>query len=210
MEVKERIINGALNQFCQYGVRTVTMDDLAAHIGVSKRTIYENFKDKQVLLMEAVIFYMTNHRALAHQCIDKSENVINGLTELFLFAVEHNSKISPQFFRDIKKYYPEVNEFLCSKNQVRDFGITRLLFNKGIEQGIFRKNLHLELANETLQMLFNIDSDNFRHLPELTPKDFFRDVFFAYLIGLSSSKGREVILQEQERILAMDLPTIRR
>ena len=50
MEIRERIIEGAANLFKTYGIRTVTMDSLAAHLGISKRTIYEVFSDKDELL----------------------------------------------------------------------------------------------------------------------------------------------------------------
>ena len=208
MEMKTRIITGARTEFYKYGIRTVTMDDLARSMGVSKRTIYENFKDKRELLMAIAKDYMTCHKTKALICIEDADNVIRGLAELFIFSLEMNSAISPLFFRDVKKYYPEVSDYMSCKNDVRDFGVTRLLFEKGLSQGIFRNNIHVELANETLQRLFSIRSEEYTHIPNLTPKDFFRDVFFAYLVGLATEEGRLVIEKEKDRLLDLELPVI--
>ena len=206
MEMKERIIKGARQEFYKYGVRTVTMDDLARSIGVSKRTIYENYKDKKELLHAIVTEQKEEGNAQAKACMEGAENIIQGLAEMFILGVLENSKICEQFYRDLNKYYPEVNDVLNDRDDLRDYKNTRLLLETGISQGVFRENLHLDLTNETLQTLFCVDRNKYPHITSITSKDFLRDVFFAYLVGLSTDKGRAIILIEQNRILAMDLP----
>ena len=62
LELRERIIDTALNSFATHGIKSITMDDIAAALGISKRTLYEVFSDKETLLMECILPIFSSHR----------------------------------------------------------------------------------------------------------------------------------------------------
>jgi AcrR family transcriptional regulator len=102
VEVRERIIveSGAL--FGKYGIRSMTMDALAEEMGISKRTIYERFKDKDTLLLEVIKYFKNKTKEEALRTIDESDNVIEALFRIMKLTVSQITQMNPLFFYDFK------------------------------------------------------------------------------------------------------------
>ena len=81
MEIRERIITEAGTLFARYGIRSVTMDTLAEEMAVSKRTIYENFRDKDELLLEVIKFFKLQQMKEVSEVIRNAENVDRGTVQ---------------------------------------------------------------------------------------------------------------------------------
>ena len=128
MEVRERIIveSGAL--FGKYGIRSMTMDALAEEMGISKRTIYERFKDKDTLLGEVIKYYKHQTKEDALRTIDESDNVIEALFRIMKLTVSQMSQTNPLFFHDFKKYHRTVYKEFAHPGDIRDYSITQKLF----------------------------------------------------------------------------------
>ena len=201
VEVRERIIveSGAL--FGKYGIRSMTMDALAEEMGISKRTIYERFKDKDTLLMEVIKYYkkQTNEHAL--RTIDESDNVIEALFRIMKLTVTQMAQTNPLFFHDFKKYHRAVYKEFAHPGDIRDYSITQKLFETGMEQGIFRDDLHMDIVNRALHALFDL----FGHDSSLVEagfdhRDMFEHMIIPYFRGLSTKKGRK-LLQDYKSIM---------
>ncbi len=107
MEPKDRIVLGAGELFFKYGIKSVTMDDIAKHLGISKKTIYQFFDDKDQL----VLTLMANTLLINQESFDAiSKSAKDPIHEIVLTA-EHMrnifTQINPIVFSDMKKYYPE-------------------------------------------------------------------------------------------------------
>lgn len=201
MEVRERIIveSGAL--FGKYGIRSMTMDALAEEMGISKRTIYERFKDKDTLLLEVIKYFKNQTNVDALRTIDESDNVIEALFRIMKMTVLQVSQMNPLFFHDFKKYHRTVYKEFAHPGDIRDFSITQKLFENGMEQGIFRDDLHMDIVNRALHALFDL----FGHDSSLVEagfdrKDLFEHMIIPYFRGLSTKKGRK-LLQECKSIM---------
>lgn len=108
MVVKEKIIAGARKMFIKFGIRGITMDFIAEQLGVSKRTIYENFKDKDELLMHCIDVGMKDQRSINEELIRNSENIIEATFRFIKNSIETFNTINPIFFFDVEKYYPKL------------------------------------------------------------------------------------------------------
>ena len=190
MEVKDRIIieSGAL--FGKYGIRSMTMDALAEEMGISKRTIYERFKDKDTLLLEVIKYYKKQTADQANHLIDNSDNVIEALFRIMKFTISQVAQMNPLFFHDFKKYHQKVFREFAHPGDIRDFSITLKLLETGIEQGIFRKDVRIPIVNQTLHTLFDL----FAHDSKLVEagfdrKDLFDHIIIPYFRGISTEKG---------------------
>ena len=121
MELKERIIKQAGELFYQYGIKSVSMDDLASSLGISKRTLYENFKDKEDVLLSYLISIRDYRNDRIVELIEQSSNIV----EVFLYFIDfHKNKKMPstKFYEDIYKYYPRIYKLIqqdVEKNKVR-------------------------------------------------------------------------------------------
>jgi AcrR family transcriptional regulator len=200
VEVRERIIveSGAL--FGKYGIRSMTMDALAEEMGISKRTIYEQFKDKDALLQEVIHFFKQKQNDEAHQIIEESENGIEALFRMMRVHIRQIAKMNPMFFHDFKKYHTRVFKEFAEPGDIRDFSITKKILDKGVKQKEFRSDMSIEIVNLTLHELFNL----FGHESSLIDagydrKEMFDHIIIPYLRGISTEKG--VALIEQHKTL---------
>ncbi len=194
MELRDRIVNQTLELFMKYGIRSVTMDQVSGQLGISKRTLYEIFRDKNELLKECIELLAKDKSAEARQMIKNSENVINTMYTLARKGEELKQKINPLFFDDMWKYYPEVHKQVTKESRYRDTSLTLSLLKNGISDGLFKKDLDVELVNTYFHQVMNIVMNE-----ELFPREkyehavIFRNIIMPYLVGISTEKGlREI------------------
>ena len=108
MDIKDRIIEGATDLFKTYGIKSVTMDSLANQLGMSKRTIYEVFADKDELLIEVLSRMNDQQKELIKKVLDQSENSIVAIFRMLEINRDNFQSMSPAFLADLKKYHHEV------------------------------------------------------------------------------------------------------
>ncbi len=194
MEIKERIITQAGMLFARYGIKSITMDTLADDMGISKRTIYENFRDKDTLLLEVITFFKARQLEQANEILSQSENVIVAMFSLLEEMINTMKQLNPLFFQDAKKYHSGIFAKLQEKGDLRDHSVTRKILSEGIKQGIFRKEHNLEIVNLTLHELFNLFSpDSILTTEGYHRGELFNNIIIPYLRGLATSKGIKLI-----------------
>jgi AcrR family transcriptional regulator len=141
----ERIIEGGEELFLQAGIRSVTMDDIARHLGMSKKTIYQFFKDKNELVMALVKKKLREDEDQMNAIISQSENVIEQMINMMKCSEEIFSKINPVAVHDMQKYYPNAwKEFQNFKAEVLIHKMEQLL-TKGIDQGYIRPEIDVRI-----------------------------------------------------------------
>lgn len=194
VDVRNRIIVESGLLFGKYGIRSMTMDALAEEMGISKRTIYERFKDKDTLLYEVIKFYKEQTRDDALRTIEESDNVIEALFRIMKLTVSQVAQMNPLFFHDFKKYHGKVYKDFAHPGDIRDFSITGKLFETGMEQGIFREDLHLDIVNRALHALFDLFGHDSPLVEEgFDRRDLFEHMIIPYFRGLSTKKGRKLL-----------------
>ncbi|MDB4901780.1 MAG: hypothetical protein JWQ63_1061 [Mucilaginibacter sp.] len=141
----ERIINGGEELFLQAGIRSVTMDDIARHLGMSKKTIYQFFKDKDELVMALVKKKLKEDEDQMNSIISQSENVIEQMINMMKCSEEIFSRINPIVIHDMQKYYPNAwKQFQNFKAEVLIHKMEQLL-TKGINQGYIRPEIDVRI-----------------------------------------------------------------
>jgi AcrR family transcriptional regulator len=137
MSQEERIIKGALDLFLQAGIKSVTMDDIARHLGMSKKTIYQFFGDKNELVVALVKDRLKEDERQINEIISSSANVIEEMINMMKCSEDIFSRINPIVFHDMQKYHPDAwQEFLDFKAGVIINKLEELL-NKGHEPGFY-------------------------------------------------------------------------
>jgi len=145
MEQIERIIRGGEELFMQAGIKSVTMDDIARHLGMSKKTIYQFFKDKNELVIALIKMKLQDDECQMAEIISGSGNVIEEMINMMKCSEEMFARINPIVIHDLQKYHPE------AWKQFQDFKMKVLvrtmedLLEKGTRQGYIRPDIDIKI-----------------------------------------------------------------
>jgi TetR/AcrR family transcriptional regulator, cholesterol catabolism regulator len=196
MNTRDKIIEHAAKMFRTYGIRAGTMDMLASELGISKRTIYEIFRDKDDLLTGVLKWMSARQAELISRSLESSGNVIEAIFSIMDSMLDHLSKMSPVFKLDMKKYH---NTVLKLKEENESVNNSREILARGIREGVFRSDLDLEITNQCLTGVTRM-SDTKGVFPEEWPDEIIiRDFFVNYLRGISTQKGIELITRYEKK-----------
>lgn len=142
--MREKIIHKASELFLTLGFKSVTMDDIANALGISKKTIYVHFNNK-TKLVEAVIFTLFENICDGIDCIClDANNPIEELYDIKMFVMQHlkNEQASPIF--QLKKYYPNIHDALKTRQFEKMHQSVSESLTKGIETKLFRSNIDID------------------------------------------------------------------
>lgn len=141
----DRIIQGGEDLFLKAGIKSVTMDDIAKHVGMSKKTIYQFFKDKNELVIALVRKKLEEDEHQIKEIISKSTNVIDEMINMMKCSEDVFSRINPIVVHDMQKYHPDAWEVF--QNFKADVIIHTLeeLLSKGIKQGYIRPEIDVKV-----------------------------------------------------------------
>ncbi|SHM00267.1 TetR/AcrR family transcriptional regulator [Mucilaginibacter sp. OK098] len=141
----ERIIQGGEELFLTAGIKSVTMDDIAKHLGMSKKTIYQFFKDKNELVIALVKKKLKEDEDQIAEIMSKSGNVIEEMINMMKCSEDIFSRINPIVIHDMQKYHPEAwAEFQKFKADVLISTLEELL-TKGIKQSYIRPDIDVKI-----------------------------------------------------------------
>ncbi|OJW15955.1 TetR/AcrR family transcriptional regulator [Mucilaginibacter sp. 44-25] len=141
----ERIILGAEELFLQAGIKSVTMDDIAKHLGMSKKTIYHFFNDKNDLVIALVKKKLIEDECQIQDIINSSANVMEEMINMMKCSEEIFGRINPIVIHDMQKYHPLAwSEFQKFKSEVLVHTLEELL-TKGIHQGFIRPDIDVRV-----------------------------------------------------------------
>jgi AcrR family transcriptional regulator len=200
MENRDRIIEGAAGLFKTYGIKSVTMDSLASQLGISKRTIYEVFSDKDELLMGVLTWMAERQKALLKRIIDESENSIIAIFRMLEINRDDFQSMSPAFQADLKKYHHDVLINKADKSSMPDYSNNKEVIENGIKENLFRKDINADLANRCLYNLGRSVMDNELYpYEQFSRRDVIRNSFINYLKGISTPKGLDLINKLEEK-----------
>ncbi|MBS1947407.1 MAG: TetR/AcrR family transcriptional regulator [Bacteroidetes bacterium] len=192
--MKERILEKAADLFMRYGIRAITMDEIAVQLGISKKTIYQFYTDKDKIV-EAVVDKLISGNE--ERCVSFTADAENAVHEIFM-AVANTSEMlrgmNPMIMYDLEKHYPK------SHKRIRDFKY-RFLYEavlKNLERGrkeaLFRDDMNIGIVAkhrvETAFMGFN--QDIFPHA-KFRVNDVLFELAYLYLYGITNAKGRKLV-----------------
>lgn len=190
VELRNRIITTATEAFTTKGIKCITMDDIAAALGISKRTLYEVFSDKESLLKECILTMQADRDQYLQGIYDQAHNVMEVILAVFQKSIEVFHKTNKRFFEDIKKY-PKVYDMMRKRSE-SDSENTMSFFRLGVEQGIFRSDVNFAIVNllvrEQFDVLLNTDICN-----KYSFIDVYESIMFTYIRGISTEKGAKVL-----------------
>ena len=192
--MRDKILLGATDLFLTYGFKSVTMDDIANTLGVSKKTIYQHFDNKTKLVEATTLnLFKTISCGIDHICA-LEKNPIEEIYSIKQFVMEHlkNEKSSPQ--HQLKKYYPSIFTTLKNKQfEVMQTCVTDNL-NKGIEQDLYRNSINVEfIARIYFNSMLAIKDKGLFPLKKFSMNMLMSNYLEYHLRGICTPKGLEIL-----------------
>ncbi|MEW6469197.1 MAG: TetR/AcrR family transcriptional regulator [Bacteroidota bacterium] len=191
---KDRIIKGAEELFFRYGIKSVTMDDIARHLGISKKTIYRSFKEKDEIVNLLMQLSIEEDKKQFRQIADSAQNVVDEVFKMMQCLTSIISKLNPVIFYDLQKYHPSAWSLFVKFKSDFILHMVEETITKGIKQGYVRSDLNprilARLRVEEIEMGFN---------PKVFPPDKFKmlEVQLAlmehFLYGICTLKGHKLV-----------------
>src|SRR4051794_2733794 len=107
MEPLTKILSASAELFSQYGFKTITMDDIARRAGISEKTLYQHFANKQEVVNESVLWYKNNTTQNCTAAIEGSENAIEAMVRMLAFFDTMHKRINPMAIFEMQRFFPE-------------------------------------------------------------------------------------------------------
>ena len=188
--IKEKIIAESIVLFMNYGVKSVTMDDIAKHLAMSKKTIYQHFKDKEAIILQATDFYFKEELRMMEEIEATAENAVDHLYRLTICLRDRIGKTSITALYDLKKYYTRAwIQYKAHKHDVIFKSVLRNI-ERGIREGLFRSDINPEilayLRIGEIELSFNKD-----YFPDdkFSLVEIHKQLFEHFTYGILSEKG---------------------
>lgn len=190
MVVKEHVVLAAAKAFAEKGVRTVTMDDIAAGLSISKRTLYELVHDKEDLLLDVMKLHREEMQEFMTEVASKADNVLEVLLKFYQRSAQDFQNTNRKFFEDIEKY-PKVRKYI-EESRSEKLDAAMEFYQKGVEQGIFRKDVNYNIVRAMVcgQMDILIHSDLCK---SYSLAEIYETVVIMHMRGISTEKGLKIV-----------------
>ena len=199
MSIKEWIVAHTTGMFARCGVKSVRMDDIAAEMGISKRTIYEIFDDKENLIMDCLDYF---HRRQHQQFEEAARGATNIIEEslIMLDVLDKQMDAGYSILRDVKKFYPAVHERYTRQHMKEEMGEIREKLQRGIDDGYLLADINLDLSLTVMgYSIFGV-FEREGLLPEgMSMRDAFKYVVSYFVRGIATLKGIAMIDEYFER-----------
>ena len=193
-EKKLEIVHKVCELYRQYGIRSVTMDDVVQELGISKKTLYQHFKDKTDLVLAVMEYDFNKKNKEYKECFNDQMNAVEELINYSLIQLKIIVDHKPTLIYDLKKYYPSVfNHFNKLKREHLYNGLMRNL-KRGKDEGLYRNDLNIEMiARLNLMRVESMVNTKMFKQEEIMSRDFFKEILKYHAYGIVSEEGRKIL-----------------
>lgn len=199
MEKREKEIEllvASIELFMKYGIKSLTMDDISRHLGISKKTLYLYVSDKKDLVKKALELAVESDQCMLGDITINEENAIDELLAINEKISEKLQSVQPSVMYDLQKYYPEAWKVMENHKKCFVYDMVVKNINTGIEQGLYRDNVNPEIISSVyITMIDKIfDSDLFP-THQYTFSTLHKEIARYHIRGIASEKGKTYLVQ---------------
>lgn len=196
MDAKNNILKGVDTLFMRFGLKSITMDDIANKLSMSKKTIYQYFKDKDALVSEFVSCFLQEQEKEMLKIRKESKDVIEELVKSSEYLKSKVCNVNPVVLLDLRKYHPNAWKIFQEHKTVFVQNHVSETLRNGVFDGYFRKNINVKIIArmriEQIEMGYN---------PDIFPQEEFQSsdvqvqIFDHFVYGICTLKGHQLLNQ---------------
>ncbi|PQJ10861.1 hypothetical protein CJD36_012890 [Flavipsychrobacter stenotrophus] len=148
MEPLEKILTASAELFSQYGFKTITMDDIARRSGISKKTLYLHFANKEEVVNESITWYKNNTTNACVAVLDSAGNPVEAMVKMLAFFDSMFKRINPMALFELERYYPAAYKSFRSMLLEKDVALMEENLKEGIKKGYYREEIDTNLLSK--------------------------------------------------------------
>ena len=199
MEIQKRILQKATDLFVRYGIRSITMDEIALQLGMSKKTIYQFFSDKNELVEAVTVKMLAENESCCEADKAIAENAIH---EVFLAMEMVNvmfENMNPSMLYDLEKYHPIAYEKFTEYKHNYLYRVIKDNLERGLREELYRPDIDI-----SIMIMLRLETIMFPFSPHVFSKTKYNvaevqlHVIEHFLFGIASIKGYKLILKYKE------------
>ncbi len=202
MEVLEKILTSSIELFSQYGFKSITMDDIARRAGISKKTLYQHFANKQEVVNETVAWYKNNTTESCMVVLSGADNAVEAMVRIIAFFDTMYKRINPMAVFEMQRFFPDAYRQFRELLLERDVALVKENILQGISEGLYRAEV-----NADLMARYRIETSLMALQPTLMVND--RNTLMSvalelgehFMYGMMTPLGIEEYLKHKEHYL---------
>lgn len=201
---EKTIVKKTYNLYLKYGIKSISVDEIALNLGISKKTLYTHIKSRDELLQLVVRYSLVKFSSELHKCIVPEDSVFEQLTHFFGFMIKSMRNINPSFLLDLHKsnylHYQEIDEF---RTQTLRDEVGNILM-RGMDEKLFRNDIHIQYVYENL--MFKVSENAYKAFSNYTvalSDDTIPRLILNDIAGITTIKGHREFEKKYEKLLQL-------
>jgi hypothetical protein len=208
-EKEKEIISAALELFMKYGIKSLTMDDIARHLHISKKTLYQYVSDKKDLVKKGMELAISDECQVVNAVANDSSNAIDELIEITKCVSTRLREMHPSVLYDIQKYHPKSWDLMKNHKTEFVYGVMLENLKRGVKEKYYRKNINPQIvASIYMMMMENIMNAESPLSKTISLPKLHLEMINYHFNGICNQKGlgylEKAIKKEQLIILSID------
>ncbi len=202
MDILTKILGASVELFGQYGFKTITMDDIARRAGISKKTLYQHFANKDEIVKESVLWHKNHMFGQCQQQMDEADNAVDAMVRIMNIIDQNFTRINPIALFELQRYYPDgyatFREGLL-KNDVESVKENLL---KGIAEGYYRDDMNVDIiAKFHIEKSLLLMQPNMMVTDRSDIREVNKEIMELFLYGIMTPKGEKLYQEYKEKYL---------
>jgi TetR/AcrR family transcriptional regulator, cholesterol catabolism regulator len=189
-DIRKQIMHKAETMFKRLGIKSVSMDDIARELGISKKTLYQYFENKEDLLLQAIQSHIDDEKNGLCEMQNISTDAVGEMMLIAKHAIEEFRELSPSIIFDLQKYYPQAWALIEKQQNEHIYGVMLQNLQRGIASQDYRADLNPEIMARLhvggIQMPVNHELFPTR---EFSPEQVFKEYIYHFMRGIVSEQG---------------------
>jgi AcrR family transcriptional regulator len=201
MGMKVQILEKSRALFMKYGIKSVTMDDIASALGISKKTIYQHIKNKEDLLLDLLELMNEEDTTTVKRLVINSQNAIEAMMNIATWSATRIEMISEVALFDLKKYYPLIWDTIIRKEREKIYELTKVNIQWGKREGLYHSDIDEDLVSRIHvgHALFITDDELFP-IQSFPRYALIVNLMKNYLLSICTSSGKDVLEMKMKQI----------
>jgi len=202
MEPLTKILSASAELFRQYGFKTITMDDIARRAGISKKTLYQHFANKNEVVNESVTWYKCRVTDMCNAAMNEAENAIEGMVRTMSMFDQINRQINPMAMLELERYYPEGFSRFKDSLLKQDVSSIRENIERGKEEGLYRPEINADfMARYRMEISLIVFHPNLLVTDREDMHRVAHEISEHFLYGIMTPKGEKLYQKYKEKYL---------